>query len=48
LTAVRTLDDFVAPKDQPFKLLIALLTIKLKNWHTHSLWGTLCSIAEAA
>jgi hypothetical protein len=41
LAALRTLDDLVAPKDQALKFLIALLTIKLKNGHTHSLMGNL-------
>jgi hypothetical protein len=39
LAAFRTLHHLVAPKDQAFKFLIALLTMKLKNWHTNSLMG---------
>jgi hypothetical protein len=39
LTALRTLNHLVAPKDQAFKLLAAILTKKLKNWHCYSLMG---------
>jgi hypothetical protein len=37
--AIRALDHLVGPEDQAFKCLIALLTMKLKNWHGHSFMG---------
>jgi hypothetical protein len=39
LAAIRALDFLVGLEDQAFKCLIALLTMKLKNWHFHSLMG---------
>jgi hypothetical protein len=37
--AIWATDPLIGPEDQAFKCLIALLTMKLKNWHGYSLNG---------